>query len=83
MRPFLLGGILSDVALMEDFIQDVDPTDLNYTIVRPPRLTYGKLLLQILRKIDLQIHEMAYIQTVLFQYLRSAHACICSKIYGQ
>lgn len=48
MRPFLLGGILSDVAIMEDFIQSVDPTDLNYTIVRPPYLNYGKLLLQIL-----------------------------------
>ena len=62
MRPFLLGGILSDVALMEDYIQDVDPTDLNYTIVRPPRLTYGKRLLQILRIINMQIDELTCVQ---------------------
>ena len=47
LRPFLLGGILSDIAIMEDFIQSVDSAELNYTIVRPPQLTYGKLLLQI------------------------------------
>ena len=27
---------------MEDFIESADPTEMNYTIVRPPRLTYGK-----------------------------------------
>jgi hypothetical protein len=42
LRPLLLGGPLSDIAIMEDFIESADPTEMNYTIVRPPRLTYGK-----------------------------------------
>jgi hypothetical protein len=47
IRPFLIGGILSDIAIMEDFIESAIPAEMNYTIVRPPRLTYGKLLVKI------------------------------------
>ena len=43
LRPFLLGGILSDIAIMEDFIESSESTEMNYTIVRPPQLNYGKL----------------------------------------
>ncbi|XP_028410457.1 uncharacterized protein LOC114533069 [Dendronephthya gigantea] len=41
LRPFLLGGILKDIAVMEDFLESTDPTEMNYTIVRPPQLTYA------------------------------------------
>ena len=44
LRPFLLGGPLSDMAIMEDFIKNTNPTEINYTIVKPPRLTYGKVI---------------------------------------
>ena len=46
IRPFLIGGILSDIAIMEDFIESANPAEMNYTIVRPPQLTYGKLLVK-------------------------------------
>lgn len=42
LRPFIFGGCMSDIAIMEDFLASTDPTEINYTVVRPPRLTNGK-----------------------------------------
>lgn len=41
IRPLYIGGALSDIAIMEDYVENTDEGDMNYTIVRPPRLTNG------------------------------------------
>ena len=42
LKPFIIGGCLRDMAIMEKVLEETNPADINYTIVRPPGLSFGK-----------------------------------------
>ena len=50
----LLGGVLKNLVVMEEILEKTDPGDVNYTIVRPPRLSTGMeyyaIILRVLSK---------------------------------
>lgn len=39
LKPLFIGGCLKDMAVMEEILRSTNPDEINYTIVRPPRLT--------------------------------------------
>ena len=42
VKPFFIGAYLKDMAIMEKFLEQSNPEEINYTIVRPPQLKNGK-----------------------------------------
>ena len=44
IKPFFIGAYLKDMAIMEQFLENSDPNEVNYTIVRPPQLKHGKII---------------------------------------
>ena len=41
LKPFIIGANLRDMAIMEEFLQDTVPDEINFTIVKPPGLSLG------------------------------------------
>ncbi|XP_031559632.1 flavin reductase (NADPH)-like [Actinia tenebrosa] len=39
LKPFILNGIIKDMAVMEKMVEESDPSEINYTFVRPAGLT--------------------------------------------
>ncbi|XP_068696321.1 flavin reductase (NADPH)-like [Montipora capricornis] len=42
LKPLFLNGVLKNMAVMEKMLEDSDPEEINYTIVRPCHLIEGK-----------------------------------------
>jgi len=42
VKPFFIGAYLKDMAIMEKFLEQSNPEEINYTIVRPPQLKNGE-----------------------------------------
>ncbi|XP_046848960.1 flavin reductase (NADPH)-like isoform X2 [Xenia sp. Carnegie-2017] len=45
LKPFIIGAILRDMAIMEEMLAKTDEDMINYTIVRPPRLLSEQCLI--------------------------------------
>lgn len=41
LKPFILNGIIKDMAVMEKMVEESDTDEINYTLVRPAGLTNG------------------------------------------
>ena len=48
LKPFIIGANLRDMAIMEELLEDTEPNEINYTIVKPPGLSLGTLPSQVI-----------------------------------
>ena len=56
LKPLFLNGVLKNMAVMEKMLEDSNPEEINYTIVRPCHLIEGMLLQLILSSISIIMH---------------------------
>ena len=50
LKPFIIGASLRDMAIMEQLLQDTNPDEINYTVVKPPGLSLGRWRILLITK---------------------------------